>query len=324
MGMTPMDRDTVPANQARETSRSLKERAERLSKCLGGLTKSLDLPLLKICDVSPQLMEAVRRSAIGFLIDSILESGGGPIDFNASDFVSANGPLIAALPNKTPNGLVLPKLETSCSFSAFHRAVARLVASFGMDRHIHLIHLPVNLRFVSGKRDTVREQRPRATTKWHSDIWAGEATHALMVFVPVSGDFTNTSIDFCEPARFPADLMRPLEDFDLGSHLVEDGIRYQARLDGDRVAFTDPMLLHRTMAVGGGPRLSIDFRFFPHHLVSSDVITETSRNVNYIPLADWVAQGTDRAIVSRDSIHRRDYVDSVTNAYATPIQSVIL
>jgi hypothetical protein len=176
--------------------------------------------------------------------------------------------------------------------------LAEIVRDLNIDRFVDRIHVPVNIRLVSGTRAASGDSRPRATTKPHSDIWAAEPAHALMLFIAVFGDLISTGIEFYEPASFPKELVRPLSDFNDGAAAMNGARRYPEILRTGQVVFSDPFLLHRTMNSGGRPRLSIDFRFLSRELLESDWYRDTPRIGNYIELDRWLEFGKSLMLVS--------------------------
>lgn len=219
---------------------------------------------------------------------------------------------IERLPNITPNGLILPKHENYLAYHEVHKAVAEAISEFYgfMDK----IHIPVNIRLVKGNSEGVN--RPKASSKLHTDIWAGEFSNSIMIFMPLFGDIKNINVEFFEPPLeiFP-DYIRYLSDYDDGAHFKEKSTFYDCELENDNIYFIDSFLLHRTVRKRtGGWRLSIDFRFLPWRSVETDVPIKTSRYENYIPVQQWREIGTDKILYSTNKMG--EYNESHSDGYA--------
>ena len=132
----------------------------------------------------------------------------------------------------------------------------------------------------------------------HSDMWAGEPAGAIMVFLPVFGAAGCTGVRWIEPASFPEDFMRPLDDFIAGAHLAEGGREYDAGLTLGTMLLADPFLIHATQKGSDSLRLSIDFRFLPNEMLASDALAPGTRLGNYLATEDWTDIGSGRILTT--------------------------
>jgi hypothetical protein len=298
------------------------DRINRLRDIFSNVKIIEDYPLLKGFRLSEGQKTQLETATNFFLYDSLRRHVSGFADSLDQGFFERNVEQILALPNVTPNGLVLPKRDNYLSYNIVHKCVADIFRSWDIDTRVDRIHVPINIRVVSGRPSPAIDERPRATTKPHSDIWAAEPAHCIMIFFALFGDYARSGIDFFEPKRFPKELARPLDDFSLGERLMSDATQYPVDYPTGSVLITDPFLLHRTMKAGGRARLSIDFRFLPKKLVASDVYTDSPRLSNYISLESWYGYGLDRLLVSRDPLDSFHGRDTVINGYAAPFESI--
>ena len=92
-------------------------------------------------------------------------------------------------------------------------------------------------------------------------MWAGEPANAIMVFLPIFGEHGKIGIKWIEPHMFPVSLMQPLDDFDEGRNLAENGVEYDAGFNPGDIVIADPYMLHATQKDAFGMRLSLEFRF---------------------------------------------------------------
>ncbi|HIA81387.1 MAG TPA: hypothetical protein EYO02_04650 [Rhodospirillales bacterium] len=209
---------------------------------------------------------------------------------------------ILDLPNITPNGLILPKQQTYLAYNQIHAAIVEIINSLNLEAHIKSVHAPVNIRLVNGMPDPTVDTRPRASVKMHSDMWAGEPANAIMVFLPIYGEHGKIGIKWIEPLTFPVSLMRPLDDFDEGLSLIENGIEYDAGFNPGDLLLVDPFLLHATQKNACGMRLSLEFRFIASENLISDKHAPGTRHQNYLSYPEWSDIGQRRILVSEEPL----------------------
>ncbi|MFP6734638.1 MAG: hypothetical protein VB959_12430 [Rhodospirillales bacterium] len=299
------------------TDTAFPDRAGRLARICGPAPLDQDFPLLKSLSVDAPLFRRLK-AAVNLYLYVTLDSYYQDRDFDlASDLVETERQALAGLPNITPNGLVLPKRQSTAAYNLVHQAVAEIFAAFRLPEHAAAVHAPVNIRLVSGRPDAAIDGRPRASAKMHSDMWAGEPAGAIMVFLPVFGATGKTGIKWIEPLAFPEDLMGPLDDFDAGAHLTLGGREYDAGLSPGSLLLADPFLIHATQKNSDSLRLSIDFRFLPIETLASDAPAPGTRFGNYLAPNHWADIGAGRVLTSDAPLADYDGPDIATsNDYA--------
>lgn len=282
----------------------MKDRAERLKEVTKNV-KNIEshLPLLVENKISESALTKLRGSVTYYIWTSLINA------FPDKNFIFSNNlmwdysELIGCLPNRTPNGLVLPKRENFLSYHGIHQAVVGLLETFKDE--IELIHNPINIRLVKGNSDG--KDRPKASTKLHSDIWAGEFASSLMVFLPVFGDIENIGVEFFEPPlEFYPEYVRPLRDYDEGAHFLEKSTKYDCKLKNGFMYIMDPFLLHRTFKNSQEWRLSLDFRFIPKMKLESDLEVGSKRSENYITYDEWKEIGLTKLLFTDTPIDQYD------------------
>ena len=298
------------------------DRIQRLRNVSAGFQLSEDLPLLKGFRLSSSERSAVETATAYFLYEFLRSHNADFHDSLDGGFFERNATALSALPNVTPNGLVLPKEPNFLSYNILHKTISAIFASWHIDSWVHSVHVPINIRLVAGHGGPAIHARPRATTKPHSDIWAAEPANCVMIFFAVFGDYARTGIEFFEPRSFPKELMRPLDDFRQGEALMKDAVQYKLSYPLGTVVLTDPFLLHRTMRNNGGPRLSLDFRFLLKEKVASDVYTDSPRLSNYVPPATWYEYGMKRLLTSHDALDFVPASDQISNRNAARFSTV--
>lgn len=301
----------------------LKDRKVRLANICKRLPVSIDYPLLKGILAPNSQIKQLKKAVHYYLLES-LQGSGAFLDNSETedDFFERHSAEIAKLPNVTPNGLILPKKENFLSFNLVQKITSQIFGSLHLDEHIDKIHYPINIRIVSPHKEPSSFARPRSSTKIHSDIWAAEPANGILMFIPLFGDM-NTSIDFFEPATFPEELVKPLNDFSEAAWMEKNSKKYDLSLRVGEMYITDSFLLHRT-ALGNRPRLSIDFRFLAKDIIPSDLYLDTPRAENYLPMHSWNEIGTNFLAHTHNSLRDPIIPDNTKNAYAAQLSLINL
>lgn len=166
------------------------------------------------------------------------------------------------LPNYSPGALLAPKREQTFEFNVLHRRVADVFARLDLADLIDGIDLPINVRVVYGEVNRTDDQ-PYASTKLHSDVWAGVPADGVVIVIPVLGDIDNLTIEMGEmPRALERAWMRPLRSYDEGAGVAVETPYDDVALRHGHVYFADARLLHQTVRRrAAGVRVSIDFRF---------------------------------------------------------------
>lgn len=297
---------------------SFPERAERLADIVKGLDLAADYPLLKAVRLSDSLMKRLRN-AVNLYLYASLDSYYPKKSFDLIDeLLKTNAEDIRGLPNITPNGLILAKKQNYLAYNMVHAVVADIVAGLDLPDHIQSIHAPINLRLVDGA-DRRFDGRPRASVKWHSDMWAGEPAAAMICFLPVFGLPGALGVRWVEPRAFPSELARPLDDFQQGEDVIAGGQEYRVAFDPGVLILSDPFLVHATQRDTPSLRLSIDFRFIANRKVASDALALGTRSENYLPHADWSEIGRGSVLTTEAPLAPYTEPDIATsNEYAAP------
>ena len=285
-------------------------RARRLAEVAAGIAPDQDLPLLK-------------AAALGYVTLATFYPD-RPIPMSP-DMLGEQAALIAGLPNITPNGIVLPKRETYLAYNMIHAEVVKIFEAAGLDRHVETIFAPINVRLVNGTPNPNIDRRPRSSTKFHSDMWAGEPADAILVFLPVLGDAENVGIRWIEPTAIPNRFRGPLDDFDEGKHLIEGGTDYRACFRNGDIVLTDPYLIHATQKTLDSDRISIDFRFIAREKSPEDADTLGERRQNYLSYDVWREIGRGRVLTTPAPLEPYNGPDHATrNEYAAKYEIVEL
>lgn len=286
------------------------ERSERLKLITQHLELSGDYPLLSEVKIDEGLFNRLSISLKNYLA-SALWSAKFTKSYDISDniLIEKHSDLLC-LPNRTPNGVIVPKKDIFLEYNIMQRCLSLIMKSLALDASISSIHLPVMTRLVDGRRDEVKDNRPYASTKPHSDIWSKNPPHLIMIFIPVLGDVEHTGIEFFEPDENEMiKWIKPLSDYSEGAHLLLFSQQYPLKLRKGFLYLTDAILIHNTVKKGGGIRVSIDFSIIPAKPLSRDADfgaeeQDFSANLaksNYVSLPEWYAVGERVLLVPNET-----------------------
>jgi hypothetical protein len=171
-------------------------------------------------------------------------------------FLKDNDHLIQALPNKTPNGVLFPKKETTIEFIEIQKAINNILNSLGIYPHIKKLVIP-NIRYKSSNESVEIKSRPYYTGKMHSDAWVGHKGDSVFL-IGVLGDVDNNTVEFNEPIGLQNNYLYKAESFDEGNTRYES-LKYLGKLTKQKLGIMDHVCIHRTLLnESSGPRISID------------------------------------------------------------------
>lgn len=206
-----------------------------------------------------------------------------------------------SIPNLQADGLLAPKREQILEFNALHRSVAAAFLGFGIEACVDTIDLPINVRLVFGESNATARSLPFASSKLHSDVWAGVPVDAVVVVMPIFGDIEHLTIECGEMARgVELEAMRGMSDYLEGSRYGME-VPYQDRLEHGTVYLADARLLHQTVRKrDSGLRISIDFRWRHNdqdYRRLAPVVTGPDGGDHRVPYRGWLAVGSDSLVV---------------------------
>ena len=173
-------------------------------------------------------------------------------------FVDLNKSLkhINSLPNITPGGIIIPKIETQLIYNSIASYCYKSLGDFA--KHIKFV-APISIRIKSG---IVKDSsRPYETSKLHSDAWVGMYLDGIFS-IGVIGDFKNNGVEFFMPDLISDDYFGKLSNYNEGIEKFR-GTKKIGQLKKGYIHMFDNIILHKTMSKKKAlPRVSIDFAFF--------------------------------------------------------------
>jgi len=171
-------------------------------------------------------------------------------------FLEDNDELITNLPNKTPNGIINPKFETTPEFEQVHKAAIKILNNLGVYKHVKKLAIP-NLRYKSISEPDTAKERAYYTSKYHSDAWPGHVGDSIFL-IGILGDIDNNTVEFNEPINVHDNYLDKAESFDEGNKRYER-LEYLGVLTKGKLGIMDHACLHRTIVKDGSkPRISMD------------------------------------------------------------------
>ncbi len=253
--------------------------------------------------LKPELFQQIRIAAAGY-ISVCLNS---PIILSEAEMLERLLEARNTLPNYTGTGLLMPKREHTLAFNLFQKSVAEAFYQLGANDLIDAVDLPVNLRMVYGKTDSTKLRLPFASSKCHSDVWAGVAADATVVVLPLFGDIDNITIEAGEmPHEMELQAMQVMSDFDEGRNIPMVVSYTEAQLQHGTMYFNDARGLHQTVRrKTEGLRISVDFRFRrkfneAYRAMVAPNIGGIEEDMS-VPYEDWLKVGKETLIVFDES-----------------------
>jgi hypothetical protein len=256
--------------------------------------------------LKPELFQQIRIAAAGY-ISACLNS---PLILSEAEMLERLLEARNTLPNYIGTGLLMPKREHTLAFNLFQKSVAEAFYQLGANDLIDAVDLPVNLRMVYGKTDAKKLCLPFASSKCHSDVWAGVAADATVVVLPLFGDIDNITIEAGEmPREMELQAMQVMSDFDEGRNIPMVVSYTEAQLQHGTIYFNDARGLHQTVRrKTEGLRISVDFRF--RRKFNESYRAMVAPNIGgieedmSIPYEDWLKVGKETLIVFDETIEQ--------------------
>ena len=238
--------------------------------------------------------------------------------FGPEELAKRYGEELKLLPNLTPNGLVMCKEEVVDSYNSILVAAANIIKYLGLNNTCDSIHCPVNIRLRWGIPDQYILERPRASTKWHSDLWAGESSDNVTIHIPIFGNFVDNGMSLMKTAdEFFPNYIRPLPSFDEAAELVNNPQEYDIDMQIGNAYLVDSFLLHRTRYGHPSFRAILSFHLRPYiELESSLYKGEEAREENYMSSDQWVQLGQEYFVFTDKKFEAYTEEDVTQNRYA--------
>jgi hypothetical protein len=217
-------------------------------------------PLVCVHTIGAARWQRLRLAALLYLSKCL---PGSPVVLDEAEVLAALSEHRDAVPNITPNGLVVPKRHTILEFNALARAFADVAAELDLADLVTAWHVPMNLRIKFPAVDATNRGRPHQTELPHSDAWVGTASDSVLVHVPLFGDLERNHLAFYEPpAEFAEGWLAPLATYAEGQEYTRRYRRLGPLGRAGQMVLADFAVLHESARLpDAGPRISIDTGF---------------------------------------------------------------
>jgi|SRR5579875_1858702 len=289
-------------------------RGERLERLVSNSASAAGNALVKALRPSSAVFDQLRGAVTAYIWHTLTQAYPGQRFAPDDGLLSRHSAAIMALPNRTPNGVLLPRSETFLSFNLVHQALARTFGELGIYPGLSRIQRSCNVRILSGTPNAEAEARPLASSKLHTDIWAGEPLGSVLFNILVLGEPDAVDLEFFEPDSFPESLLKPIEDYELGKEMANRSTKCPLKCELGVVYISDSLSLHKTVKRRPGYRVSIDLRAIPSTLLPGESSDSSSSRAEYVDTETWRRIGTTIILTSADpldSFHRRQRGENI-------------
>lgn len=284
---------------------NMEERIERLDHIIEGADVCDDQGLLKTFNLNELQKDRLTFALNYYLYTNLTRWYTDKQFLFSNNMLEAYPEEIMNLPNITPNGLILPKVENCIAYNFLHQEFTQAFSAIGMDDKIESIQYPINIRIKQGIPDPIVDQRPLSSTKPHTDVWAGDSGGAMLIFLSLLGNPEKAGINFMFAREFPTAFACPLKDYVSGEEVVKTAEKLSAQFCNGKWFMIDSYLLHQTTKRGPGLRISLDLRFMPKKLVPSDTKGHEDRLKFFCSYEKWLAIGSRYWMLTKESMHNK-------------------
>jgi hypothetical protein len=291
-----------PSTLLQTTQTTLTDRGDRLSRIAGDLPLADQSRLVKAIRLPADCLNCLQTSVAIYVWHSLSQAYPSRTFDLSAKVLEAYETAVLALPNRTPNGLLLPRRETFLSFNIVQQALAATMVSLKLDRSFEAFQAPCNVRIVSGQADAKADRRPYASSKIHTDVWYGEPLRSILFNLPLLGDSGAVAMEFFEPEAFPAEFQKSLSDYEDGRKIAESAERLPMRFDLGTLYVSDSLSLHQTVRRETGIRLSLDWRAIPRERLTSEADEQIRSRATYVNTERFLAGGSTLVFADGDPL----------------------
>lgn len=279
-----------------------KDRAGRLARSVAKAPVVAGFPLLQVVRMPELTFNRLEGAVTAYLWHSLSCAFPGRAFTLGKALIAEYVAELLALPNRTPNGVILPRRNTFYSFNMIHQALADAVEAAGFLSSFSYLQIPCNVRLVEGTPDPQAEGRSYASTKIHTDVWNGEPISSILFNIPVLGDPEGVDLRFYEPKQFSKNLQAPLSDYALGTDVAASAEEYPGIFRMGNIYVSDALSLHRTVKRRATLRVSLDFRAIARELLPDESADHSASRATYVEPAVWRACGSTIVLGSGEPI----------------------
>lgn len=232
----------------------IKKRLEIYNNIKPNLNIVEDYDVVFAIKIEPKLLRKLKNVTIQYII-KCLELQHHKKYKNKKKFLISYKNDIYKLSNMTPNGVVRPKKETFKNYFKIQEVLKKVLKKNRLLENVNFVEFP-EVRIVKPMHEKYAKNRPFATSKPHSDAWAGHpADGRTNIFI--DGDKKNTLIYYL-PINPTSSILKKKKNYDQKIKTFDKTKKLTFMKDGLFYYF-DMLCVHHTQNIKCGPRMSIDF-----------------------------------------------------------------
>ena len=218
--------------------------------------------------------------------------------------------------NITSNGAILPKKENETEVNNIQRLIIDLFESHDGDALFEFGQCPFNLRVSKNNRLNDLTIHPFASTKYHTDVWAGEPIENINFLIPIYMEASYMNLEIMEASKATEfNTLVKATDYDSARPTVKLSDPYNLQLMPGTIGVLDPRAIHRTVFEPLNTiRVSIDFRFrlkLPGYLREIILDAFPGKHVYYVPYKIWRKVGRSKKYLLNESF--LEFVDGINS-----------
>jgi hypothetical protein len=167
------------------------------------------------------------------------------------------------LSNLTPNGIIVPKIESSLEFNNLLKSYVQLLRYLNLENSIEKFHFPPNLRLKLPSIKKSHMFRKHPTELMHSDTWTGANPNWCAVHIFILGDIAKNNIRYAEPPKnFNENWLKPLIKSEDGKEISNRFKLIKYTPKKGHMIIADATIIHQSFRKNNaGIRVSLDTGF---------------------------------------------------------------
>lgn len=270
-----------------------KNRYHRLNKVLK--IKNFENPLPGVLVIKKiKLYRKLQSSVFNFLKQNLKIAFPNESFGDNKNFLENYHKFITKLPNKTPNGLLLFQKETQNEYNVMHNFFSKFICQYLNFENIGYLHLPINCRISDGGEFT-NDNRPRASSKWHIDVWAGEPIDSFLMFLPILGSCESSTVRYND---YLVEKSLLIEQKDYANNNIEGKTKNFYDLQDKTFVLTDSLVYHQTQKKKSSLRISLDCRALYKEKFNYENQRNLVRTKNYFDIGTWNSINNKKKIIT--------------------------
>ena len=217
-------------------------------------------PLIAVHAIDKELLKHLQDTVATYVSKS-LPFDDGPLE--EKNLINAYEEFEKSILCVTPNGIIVPKRNTTLEFNNVVKALMKIVENLGISAFIKSWYIPLNVRIKFGHVHKKDLKRAHATETTHSDSWTGLSSESVIIHIPLFGDTYHNSVHcYDPPLTFQEDWLGPRLSYDEGTEIVKRYKPIDFVCPKGSVMMLDTATLHSTRRLPGcGSRISLDAAF---------------------------------------------------------------